>query len=275
MSAGGVGVEVDRQDLYRPTDTLRSRLTQLISILQPNGTGLLITVDEVHACEPTEIRELASAIQHLIREEQEIAFAAAGLAVALEGKLLRDSAITFLRRADRHTLGAVDLHDVAYAINETIRQGGRTITSDALTAAAEATAGYPFLIQLVGHTIWKHDPTSPKITLEHVRQAVPTVPRRLGALVHNPALRDISDVDRSFLLAMAQDDGPSPIRAIAQRMGVSKDYANVYRSRLRAAELIVPAGRGYIDFELPYLREYLREHAGLLAQRQITPPTED
>ena len=33
-----------------------------------------------------------------------------------------------------------------------------------------------------------------------------------------------------------------------------------YGLRLIAAELIQPTRRGYVDFALPYLREYLREH---------------
>jgi len=39
------------------------------------------------------------------------------------------------------------------------------------------------------------------------------------------------------------------------------NYASQYRLRLIAAELIEPVRRGYVDFALPYLREYLRSHA--------------
>ena len=60
---------------------------------------------------------------------------------------------------------------------------------------------------------------------------------------------------------MSQDDGPSRMAEIASRLGVDAGYASVYRARLIAAELVSPAKRGYVDFTLPYLREYLREHA--------------
>lgn len=46
--------------------------------------------------------------------------------------------------------------------------------------------------------------------------------------------------------------------AIAERLGVDAGYAGVYRSRLIAAELIVPAGHGAVAFALPHLREHLR-----------------
>ncbi len=48
---------------------------------------------------------------------------------------------------------------------------------------------------------------------------------------------------------------------IQQRLDVDVNYTSQYRLRLIAAELICPTRRGYVDFALPYLREYLREHA--------------
>ena len=44
---------------------------------------------------------------------------------------------------------------------------------------------------------------------------VQTARRRLGSLIHEPALRDLSHVDRTFLAAMAVDDGPSRMADIA------------------------------------------------------------
>jgi hypothetical protein len=58
---------------------------------------------------------------------------------------------------------------------------------------------------------------------------------------------------------MAVDPGPSRVGDIAERLGVDANYASQYRARLLAAELIVAPRRGYVDFELPYLREYLAD----------------
>jgi hypothetical protein len=85
--------------------------------------------------------------------------------------------------------------------------------------------------------------------------------RRLGSLVHAPALKDASAIDKSFLLAMSKDDRPSKMADIINRLDVSKDYANMYRRRLIDGDLIEPTAHGYVDFTLPYLRDYLREHA--------------
>ena len=97
--------------------------------------------------------------------------------------------------------------------------------------------------------------------MEDARHGVATALRRLGSLVYEPALADASAIDKSFLLAMAKDDGPSKMADIQHRLGVDVNYASQYRLRLIASELIEPTRRGYVDFALPYLREYLREHA--------------
>jgi hypothetical protein len=89
------------------------------------------------------------------------------------------------------------------------------------------------------------------------RLGVERAARRVGRLVNAPALAGLSDVDRSFLAAMAVDDGPSRLADIAARLGVSTTYASQYRLRLIAAEVIAPAGRGLVRFALPYLRDYL------------------
>ena len=252
-----------------PTSTsegpdLRAQLTALTDHLAEHGTGLLITVDELHQSDRAGMRELAATLQHCLREERPVAFAGAGLPTAV-ADLLNDDVLTFLRRADRHQLGAVDNADVADALRGPLESTGHGITDDALQVAVTGTNGYPFLIQLVGYWICKLAVTgadgSVQIDEATAALGVSAARRRLGSLIHEPALRDLSHVDRTFLAAMASDDGPSWMPDIAARLGVDKSYASQYRLRLIAADMIHSTGRGYVDFSLPYLRDYLREHA--------------
>ena len=57
-------------------------------------------------------------------------------------------------------------------------------------------------------------------------------------------MEGLSDVDRRFLLAMAQDDGESRLADVAGRLGVDVNYAGVYRQRLIRAGMIASTGRG-------------------------------
>lgn len=256
----GGGITWDTLQSHLAKTDLRSQITLLTDLLSENETGLLITLDEIHNSQIAELRDLAAIVQHAFREDRELAFAAAGLTSSISD-LLNDEVLTFLRRADRHHLGAVEYDEVRRALKEPINEAGREVAGDALDTMVEATQGYPFLIQLVGSRCWWVDNGAPDITFDNAEVGTANARRRLGSLVHAPALRDASDIDKSFLLAMCKDDGPSKTVDIATRMGVTRQYAGMYRQRLIDAELIAPFGRGYVDFAVPYLRDYLREHA--------------
>jgi hypothetical protein len=245
----------------RPTAVMqwREQLGKLLDVLEDHGTGLLITIDEVHAAGREELRDLAAHFQHLIRDDRDVALAMAGLPSAVS-ELLNDDVLTFLRRANRVELHDVDLDDVREALRITIESQGRRITDSALSKATQATGGYPFMIQLVGYHVWRKSDGG-VVDDDAVAAGVPVARRRLGSLVHATALADLSDVDRTYLVAMAQDDGESSTAAVASRLRVTATYAGVYRARLIDAGMIEPTRRGYVDFALPFLREYLREHA--------------
>ncbi|MGD0084447.1 MAG: ATP-binding protein [Acidimicrobiales bacterium] len=238
----------------------RSQIELLTDLLAENGTGVLITLDEIHQNQIGELRELATTVQHAFREERELAFVAAGLSSAIRD-VLNDEVLTFLRRADRHHLGVVGREEVERAIREPVEANGRDVADDTLAVMVEGTGGYPFLIQLVGAQVWRLHPADPAISMEDAQRGVSNALRRLGSLIYEPALANASSIDKSFLLAMAKDDGPSRMADIQQRLGVDVNYVSQYRLRLIAAELIESTSRGHVDFAIPYLREYLREHA--------------
>lgn len=255
---------------HQPKITLRSVLTEILSWqeeidrkLGQDSVGLLITLDELHYHRREEVIDFCATIQHLVREDLNISVAMAGIPQSIKPLLASEEGknpVTFLRRANRIDLGLIDNNEVRKALAEPVEKVGVTWEPDALTDAAEACGGYPFMIQLIGQQCFKRK-RSNSITVASVAEAAVVAKRKLGQLVHEPALADLSEVDRTFLVAMAADDGPSTMSDIAQRLGVNPQYAGNYRRRLIDAEIITSSGYGQVDFELPYMREYLREHA--------------
>lgn len=258
---GSGGVTWATSDAHVAELGLRNQIELLTDLLADHQTGLLITLDEIHRNQIGELRELTTTVQHAFREERELAFVGAGLSSTVSD-VINDDVLTFLRRAERHALGAVDPAEVRRALEEPIAAAGRSVAGDALRALVEGARGYPFLIQLVGAQAWRLHPSAPDISVEDAHRGVANAVRRLGSLLHEPALAGISAVDRSFLVAMAHDDGPSKMADIQQRMEVDGSYASQYRLRLIAAELIRPVNHGHVDFAVPYLREYLRAGSG-------------
>lgn len=273
-----LGFTTESTSTYSPIPSLRTALEEFFDHqaaqderLGQDPVGLLITLDELHYAHMNEIVEFGTTIQHLVREDREIAVAMAGIPGAVKPLLAADEGrnpVTFLRRANRIETGMVPIADVRDALDRTTSQIGVMWTENALDLAAAATGGYPFMIQLVGQHAFRNL-HGDVIDVDAVTSGIADARRKLGQLVHEPSLADLSEVDRTFLTAMSADDGPSRMSEIATRMGVDSQYAGKYRKRLIDAEMIRPTSHGFVDYELPYMREYLRSHPATEAMEQF------
>lgn len=262
--------EVELQDNTRSL-TLRKAVGDKLDHINEKKHGVLVTLDEVQPESMPEMRSLATAVQHLIRENRNIAFVFAGLPSMVE-EVINDDILTFLRRAERDHLGSVKLDDIREAFAKTIAEGGKSASSEVLDVLTEATNGYPYMIQLVGYYAWQaaekgDDPSV--ISLQEAQAGVRKATVMLGSMVHGPAFDGLPQMARSYLLAMSQDDGPSATADIAQRLGRSMQFANVYRTKLIKEDLIESTEYGRVDFKIPYMREYLREHAAYEQMRAM------
>jgi hypothetical protein len=263
ISGFGFGVGLHHPAPEQSEGDVRSMMEALAAELAERGNGLLLTVDEIQGAVRDELAELAVGIQHLLRQRAAIAVAFGGLPGVVKDRLLNDSVLTFLRRAERHTLGTVKAFEAYDVLEETARIGGKGFEPDALRLAADASAGYPFMIQLIGYHAWKASGERATISVGDIDTSVPAAQERLGALVLEPALGDLSPNDRRFLLAMSVDDGPSKIGELAGRLGTSSNQASQYRLRLLDTQMIDSPSRGLVNIAMPYLRQYLRTNGAL------------
>ena len=259
LPSGLGGVDFDLPDPERPGG-LRAQVNELTDLLDEHGTGLLLTLDEVHArATRDEVAQLCAVVQHAFREERPVAFAAAGLPAAVQDLLTADVS-TFLRRARRFVLEPLSEVAVEEALRVPIEEGGRSIGARELETLARATHGHPYLVQVMGDLAWRQDPGAALISARHVEAGIRDAVREAGFALHEPAVNDLSDKDRDFVLAMAEDDGPSAIADIQERRGRDHGWVSRYRSRLLVAGIVEPAGRGRLRFALPYLAEFVRTH---------------
>ncbi|MET3812395.1 ATP-binding protein [Arthrobacter sp. UYEF3] len=257
FSAAGFGLTTHLPP-ERAADWRRSG-NELLRLLDAQGTGLVITIDEIHAVDRTEISQLAANVQHFIRDGLPIGLIFAGLPSAVSD-LLNEGVATFLRRADRINLHEAAIAEVTASYSDLFSEGGISISPDLIDKAAGATEGYPFLIQLVGYYLWlEADKAGWKLDESSVHRAVSAAQRRNTLVVVESALSDISDKDREFLDAMTAQDGPSAAGQIGAILKAKPNVVSKYRKRLIAAGLIESAGYGKVDFAIPGLRQYLRE----------------
>ncbi|WP_423919933.1 ATP-binding protein [Candidatus Poriferisodalis sp.] len=255
-------------------ESLREALSELGDLLAGEGTGLMITVDELLSADRNEIREFGSVMQHVCRREQRpIAFAGAALP-PFEEYIETEDQSAFLHRCSRHDIGQLNHADTRLALSVPIQQQGRTIDDEALEAASLATSGYAFMVQLVGFYSWAAAPPGlSSLAREHVESGIAEANRRVSRLVLAPIWRDFSPIDRRFLRAMAADAGESRLADIAQRLGVDVNYAGVYRRRLIRAGMIVATTRGRVDLAHHAARAWIRDMP--LDPRELPSPSFD
>jgi hypothetical protein len=256
IQAFGFGVSLETIPATAPS--WRMRMSDLLDVLAGNGTGLLISVDEADVKFPDMVT-LISVFQHFAGERREVALLMAGL----PGKVLQmfqHDSISFVRRAFQHDLGTIGMQEVKLAIKKTVESSGRSISQDALEAAADYTGGFPFLIQLIGYYAWQQTDGKKKIATHDIENALLVSEEKMDRMILDSTIKEISKGDLEFLLAMLPDEGESSIAEIRSRLNISSASVAQYRLRLIRLGIIEPYGRGKVQFQMPLLKKYLMKH---------------
>ena len=208
------------------------------------------------------MQTVAHAVQHLIREGKDVAFVFAGLPMGV-ADLINGKAMTFLRRALSEELGAINIQEVSLSLGDSFRGTGMDVSKDVLSELAEATGGYPYLIQLVGYYVWQrariHHDDNPVVTSQDVSEGVSIAMSRFHEAVHEPAISGLGSAAVDYLLAMAKD--------LAERLGRSTKSLSSVRRQLIQRQVIQSVRRGYVDFAIPFMRKYLVENEEEIRER--------
>lgn len=235
-------------------------MERLADRAQRNTKGALITIDEFHNANIAALRDFAHALQDVAKiDGKPVMFVGAGLP-SMEETALADPGMTFFQRIARTQLDPLSAEESAEALRAPIGAAGGTIGDEALTAAAAATSGYPFMVQLVGYHSWERcaDPGG-AITSDDVRAAIGAATGDMEVQVFAPMVRDLSDTDRLVLEAMsAFDIAEIRLSDLARATGRTSNYLSVYIERLREAGVIDRPARGRVRFAHTTMRDWLR-----------------
>lgn len=247
-------VEFDRATPYE--GNWRTQMNRLFAQLEPYGSGILITVDEVQR-DCAELETLTQAFQHFLTEGKPAALVMAGLPSEVSA-MVSSKVVSFLRRARHHHIGRIGNADVEVALRKTLADEDATIDDDAMAAAVSAIDGFPYMLQLVGYWMWEEADRSP-IAFEDAQRGIRLAAGELRDGVLAATYRELSNGDLRFLEAMLPDEGPSALADIAQRMGVQSNYASKYKKRLIEAGVVGDVGQRHYTVELPGFKEYVRD----------------
>lgn len=130
---------------------------------------------------------------------------------------------------------------------------------------SQASAGYPFMIQIVGYRAWREakrrNPENGNvIQLDDVTRALPASRRRFEARVIEPARVGLSERSLAHLETMAgleAGDGAARSSEVAESRGGTARSLFPAWARLLGLDLVESPGRDMLRFILPYMRECL------------------
>ena len=261
-----VGIASAKLDISSCEMSLRAKLKQIAQ----GSKGLFIAVDEVQDAPVEEMRIIASTVQLLIGEKANIALAFAGLPSGVMD-LINGKALTFLRRAVPEDLAPINQIEIALSLSDSFNATGLSLDGDLLSKAARATKGYAYLVQLVGYSIWQranlHREKTTLVSERDVDEGILLAEARFHDVVHEPAISGLSRNEINYLYAMCEDSRQSKTSDLAKRLGKKTSELSSVRAKLLSREVIQAPQRGYVQFAVPDLDEYLKDNRDEILSR--------
>lgn len=273
VTLGAAPLSVEFETEHRSPVDFESLLTHVAETMTAKGKGLLVTVDEVQDASMDEMRQLSTAVQFLIRDDLDVAFVFAGITTGVLD-LLNGEAMTFLRRAKPEELKEIPLDEVRASLRAAVEHSGFEITDEALGVATRATAGYAYLIQLVGYHVWRAawlrcrgGEDKVVISERDARKGVAEAEEEFRDAVLETAISGLPKTAIDFVMAMSEERDVVAMSAIAERLGKTTGYLSPYRRQLIARQVIEQTAPGYVTFSIPFMREFLQERRGTILAR--------
>jgi type II secretory pathway predicted ATPase ExeA len=249
-----VGFERDKKAPYF-TETFSYQVMELMGVYMKQGKHIVFLVDEAQK-HTGDMRIFISIYQDLVMREYSVSMVLAGLPPVISD-ILADDVLTFLRRAKQVELENINIMIVEHEFKKIFFAAGSTLAEDVVSKAAASTYGYPYLVQLVGYYLWEEMQSIASGNTDALSDVLVKSKTELFRNVHRLIFADLSNRDKEFIFAMSEDEGPSPVSAIGERMHVKKNFISLYRERLISAGVIKSDGYGLLCFVYPYMREFL------------------
>jgi hypothetical protein len=273
---GVVSAEVSGGFTRDTPGSLDDIMRHLNGLADRTGGVIAIMVDELQDATPTDMRAFAHGIQEAAAERIPIVWVGAGLPV-LQTRATEAGAKSFTERAEWSRLPFLTRSQTVTALENPARAAGVNIDAAALEVLVDATAGYPYMIQVLGRHAWETSGTATTITAEHATQAITVAHRQLDEGLYGLRWNKCTPREQAILTAMAIIERNTksvkvPIGEIAKLVNATTTQLSPLRARLINKELIEPAGFGAVQFTLPGMGNSIIRTTNITTAKQLTKP---
>ena len=236
LQAFGIGIGIQGG---HPVSDIEEALTRILNGIKKHGKRVLITVDE--ASNTREMRIFASAYQIFLRERLPVFLLMTGLFKNID-RLRNADGMTFLERAPRTFLSALNLNAIALKYKETLG-----VEEDQAIRLASATKGYSFAFQTIGYFMWENP--------QDRKKAMKDAQEYLIEFAYRKIWSELSGKDREVVCAIAQVPS-GEIHEIRKLLNYTSNQFNPYRDRLIKAGVITGMEIGFVEIALPWFGEF-------------------
>jgi hypothetical protein len=260
---GGPELNIDVEAVQGPADSgdlatdLAGLFVELGEVARDHGTGVLITIDELHYVRLDTLEALMMGLHRSTQLALPITVAGAGLpslaALTGEAKSYAERMFTF------PVVDSLNAEQARRALEVPAAQEHVGWTDDALDRAVEVTQGYPYFLQEFGKQAWDVAEGPRLIRIDDVERSIPVATAELDDGFFRVRTGRTSDGERLYLRAMAES-GPGPVRTsdVASVLGTSATALGPTRDTLLKRGLCYSPRWGEIAFTVPMFDGFMK-----------------
>ena len=252
----GVGGEVrsERPD-EEPSASLSKSFARLALLARERDSAFVLTLDEAHLADHADMVEFAKVLQHATGEDWPVVTLIAGL----PAMRAPDHTVTYFERGTCHELGVLDRAAAIAALQGPASRAGRPMDDAAAELLADASGGYPYALQLLGHHAWRQSADQPQIDADAADRALPRAQRQLERGLYASRCEAAAPTHRRYLVAVAKliaSGQPATSRAVADRQGkTTKELSKIRDQLIKYGTLTVE--HDALRFTSPGMADYI------------------
>jgi hypothetical protein len=259
----GTEFSIDVDPVFGPADSgdLEADLTGLFvevgEIAQVHGTGVFLTIDELHYVDLPTLRALVVGNHRATQKTLPIVIAGAGLpslaTLTGEAKSYAERMFVF------PVIGSLNPTDAADALTVATSDSGVAWEPAAVARVLDLSQCYPYFLQEFGQSAWRVADGPTRITLAEVEAAIPLAISELDSGFFRVRAGRTTDTERAYMRAMAEL-GPGPVRSgeVAALLGKKASSVAPVRDHLIKRSLCYAPRWGEICFTVPLFDEFMK-----------------
>ena len=226
------------------------------------GTAVFVSVDEMQEASSADPPALTIALHTLGQGSSPVPVYFAGAGLPTLPAVLADATSYAERMYRYYTLDLLKDEAAQKAFSEPTERHDIQWESQTLSKAVDAASGYPYFIQHCGFCICEQIEAPGTITSAELVAGIALARDEVDRGLYRSRWDRATPKGKEMMRAMAEDDEPSRLSDVAQRMGKKKQGdLSVLRDRLIQDGLIYSPERGYVAFTVPGMSDYIRRCA--------------